>query len=306
MNISVVIPSYNRLAMLREAVASVQAQTVKPLEVLIVDDGSSDGTPEAVATFTGPVPVRCIRQANAGPSAARNRGIREAAGEWIAFLDSDDLWVPDKLAVQMSFLRDNPEVEFFFGNQGNLIGGRTDSEPEILNRAVYEELALAGPGQTRLFELLVRHNQVPTSSVMFRKACVERTGFMNERRRICEDLEFWLRFAMNCRCGYLDRVLILKREHEGNLIADFMRLWRSHHELMEEMDRNWQGLSDAQRAAVRSAIHRTRYRLGSDCFKRGRTGEARRWLKSVSVAQLSGWGDRVRLLAKRALCAVRG
>jgi hypothetical protein len=101
-------------------------------------------------------------------------------------------------------------------------------------------------------------------------------------------------------------VLIRKREHGGNLIADFMRLWRSHLELMEEIARDWKDLSEAEREAVQLAVHRTRYRLGSDCFKRRDIGEAKRWLDAVSVAQLPEWGDRARLLAKRALCTVRG
>jgi glycosyltransferase involved in cell wall biosynthesis len=98
--ISVVIPTFNRGPWLAETVASVLAQTLPPLEVLIVDDGSTDDTPGVCAHF--PRPVRYIRQENAGVAAARNRGSAEARGEWLAFLDSDDLWTPDKLEVQLA------------------------------------------------------------------------------------------------------------------------------------------------------------------------------------------------------------
>ncbi len=98
--VSVVIPSYNRAGWLPAAVGSVLAQTHPATEILIVDDGSTDNSAEVCAAF--PAPVRYIRQQNAGVSAARNRGMREATGEFIALLDSDDLWLPEKLAVQLA------------------------------------------------------------------------------------------------------------------------------------------------------------------------------------------------------------
>src|SRR5262249_59293001 len=96
--ISVVIPCYNGARFLRETLASVLAQTLPPLEVLVIDDGSTDDS-GAVAESFGP-PVRVIRQPNQGESVARNRGIEEAKGEWVGFLDADDLWNPDKLERQ--------------------------------------------------------------------------------------------------------------------------------------------------------------------------------------------------------------
>ena len=99
----IVIPTYNRLRFLTEALASVFGQSRRPDEIIVVDDGSNDGTAEAMARLTDQG-VRYVRQQNAGPSAARNRGMREATSEWIAFLDSDDLWLPHRLARQCEFL----------------------------------------------------------------------------------------------------------------------------------------------------------------------------------------------------------
>src|SRR5664280_1650862 len=115
--VSVVIPTYNRLAYLREALDSVLAQTRAADEILVVDDGSTDGTEAAISAL--PAPVRYLRQQNAGPAAARNHGLREAKGDWIAFLDSDDLWVPEKLEAQMDFLERNPAVELLFAHMIN-------------------------------------------------------------------------------------------------------------------------------------------------------------------------------------------
>ena len=98
--VSVVIPSYNRADLLEQTVRAALAQTLPPLEVIVVDDGSTDATPQVCATFVEP--VRCIRQENKGLPAARNTGIRAARGDWVALVDSDDLWPPEKLAVQVA------------------------------------------------------------------------------------------------------------------------------------------------------------------------------------------------------------
>ena len=108
--VSVIIPTYNRANWLPETVATILNQTQPPLEVLIVDDGSTDDTAAVCAAF--PETVRHIRQQNAGVSAARNRGMREAKGEWIAFADSDDPWEPTKLEVQLNVLETLPETEW--------------------------------------------------------------------------------------------------------------------------------------------------------------------------------------------------
>ncbi len=99
-DVAVVIPAYNAEKLLPRALRSVLTQTVAPREVLVVDDGSSDGTSDVARSFGAP--VRCIRQENAGAAAARNRGIAEATAEWIAFLDADDWWEPERLALGLA------------------------------------------------------------------------------------------------------------------------------------------------------------------------------------------------------------
>lgn len=111
--VSVIIPAFNAERYLGEALASVLAQTVPPAEVIVVDDGSTDGT-VAVAEAFGP-PVRCVRQPHAGASRARNLGVAEATGALLAFLDADDLWAPDKLALQLAALEADPAPEIVFG-----------------------------------------------------------------------------------------------------------------------------------------------------------------------------------------------
>ena len=113
--VSVIIPTFNRAALVREAVASVKAQTYRDYEILVVDDASTDDTREALAAGRE---VRVLRQADRrGVAAARNRGIAAARGEWLAFLDSDDLWLPEKLARQMAYLADQPDLSLLHHHQ---------------------------------------------------------------------------------------------------------------------------------------------------------------------------------------------
>jgi glycosyltransferase involved in cell wall biosynthesis len=112
--ISVVIPVFNGAAYVTQAIESVLDQTLLPAEVVVVDDGSSDSTAEVVQRY--PPPVHYRRQTNQGPGAARNLGIRESKGEFLAFLDSDDLWLPEKLRLQKALLDENPELDLVFCN----------------------------------------------------------------------------------------------------------------------------------------------------------------------------------------------
>lgn len=129
-SVSVVIPVRNGAAYLAEAVESVRAQTHPVLEIIIVDDGSTDDTPAAIAALGGD--IRSVRQAAGGAGAARNRGADLACGDWLAFLDADDLWAPRKLEHQLAWMREHPETEVLFGLGGNFIvitGGARHEEP---------------------------------------------------------------------------------------------------------------------------------------------------------------------------------
>lgn len=115
--VSCVVPVFNGALYLREAIDSIEAQTWRPLEIIIVDDGSTDATPEIIAALGGR--VRALRQPNRGPAAARNAGIAAASGAFIAFLDADDLWIPEKLATQMARFEARPELEVSLGKARN-------------------------------------------------------------------------------------------------------------------------------------------------------------------------------------------
>jgi glycosyltransferase involved in cell wall biosynthesis len=221
--VSVLIPTYNRAKFLPLAVASALEQTLPPLEVLIVDDGSTDETARVVDSLEGP--IRYIHQVNRGPAAARNRGIREARGELIALLDSDDLWLPEKLELQVKILERRPVVGLVHAAAALIdAGGRATGE--TWGRASYDGEVCA--------QLLVA-NGINASSVVVRRELLIDAGGYDERFRALENWDLWLRLSRECMFAYIDRPLIQYRMHDGNLISNLEQqrraygLWLSKH-----------------------------------------------------------------------------
>ena len=200
--VSAIIPTYNNPAMLVRAVESVLAQDYRDYELIIIDDGSRPQTREALEPYMDR--IRYIHQENAGPSAARNHGIRESGGEFVAFLDSDDLWLPEKLSTQVAFMDAHPEFGLTYH------GLEYFTEEGVVNLPAGDKPA--GDVLARLFKRIFL---VPTS-VMCRHECFEKAGYFPEDMRLAEDYDFFLRMAVHYQFGCIDRVLGRYRFHESN------------------------------------------------------------------------------------------
>jgi glycosyltransferase involved in cell wall biosynthesis len=185
--VSVVIPTYNRAALLQAALESVYAQTWKDFEVLVVDDGSTDGTEAMLRPFVEERGLRHLRQANRGPSAARTRGIESARGEYVAFLDSDDLWLPIKLSVQIPRMEACPEAVMCYSN---LLHYNPDSGALSVR---YRQQAVRS-GDLYLALIYKKLHCAPPTLVV-RKAIAERVGGFDEALRLSEDRDFNIRVA---------------------------------------------------------------------------------------------------------------
>lgn len=219
--VSVVIPTYNRADWLCEAVESVLAQTYAPIEIIVVDDGSTDGTPDMLAArFPA---VRCIVQPNAGVSAARNRGLAAAAGQYINFLDDDDLFMPDKIARQVARLEADPEL--------------------FLVHCRYHDVDAAGHKLGRVGVLpegealpdLLRGNFIWMSAPLIRREAVERVGGFDETLSTCADYDLWLRLAADgARFGCVQEPLGCYRLHGASMVTDAARVER---EVFRAIDR---------------------------------------------------------------------
>ncbi|MEF8723085.1 MAG: glycosyltransferase family A protein [Candidatus Accumulibacter delftensis] len=191
--VSCIIPTCNRRERLSGAIASVIAQTVPVNEIIVIDDGSTDGTfdmLQALGREVGQVRIAVLRQENRGPAAARNAGLRIASGDLVAFLDDDDVWHPEKTARQLAVFSSRPEID--------LLGCASDT--------------LKMPGGSRLFPIsewgMLFRNWFLTPTVMVRRELVLSCGGFPEDMRHCEDYALWLRIVVNNRCAFLNDVQV--------------------------------------------------------------------------------------------------
>ena len=197
MKISVVIPTYNRKNFLKRAIQSVIKQTLNPFEIIVVDDGSIDGTQSWLADEF-PF-VRCLYQNNSGVSRARNNGIKSAQGSWIALLDSDDEWLPDKLEQQVKLIRDIPEALFCHTN-----------EIWIRNGVRVNQMKKHQKYGGDIFEKCLDMCRISPSSSIIKKEIFDIVGLFDESLNICEDYDLWLRITSKFSVSFLDQPLIIK------------------------------------------------------------------------------------------------
>ncbi len=205
MKISVIIPTYNRVFFLKRSIDSVLAQTLQPYEIIIIDDGSSDGT-SAMIKKNYPN-LNLIYQDNKGVSAARNIGVKASSGDWVCFLDSDDEWKKNKLSEQHIALEKNDTYSFCHSNEEWIKNGKKINQKK-------KHKKYGGD----IFKQCLDMCRVSPSSVMINKDLLEDIGLFNENLIICEDYELWLRICSHYKVLFVDEPLIIKYGgHEGQL-----------------------------------------------------------------------------------------
>jgi len=202
--VSAVIPVYNNEAYIADAVKSVLSQTLLPTEIIVVDDGSTDGTAAALRTFGSS--IRYVYQQNRGEPSARNRGIRESTCEYIAFLDGDDLWLPNKLELQMEYLRRHPTCALVYTDMS------TFNENGVIDASVKELYQMSLP-EGRVFPELFMRSLFGSGSVVFCRECLDRVGYFDEDLLVGSDYEMWLRIARHFELGAVDQPLLMYRFH---------------------------------------------------------------------------------------------
>ena len=267
--VSAIIPTQNRPAFLREALASVCAQTYRNVEIVVVDDGSAPAaraaTQRVITEFARgqDLPVRCIVQPHRGVSAARNRGVRASRGALLAFLDSDDVWLPDKLARQVALFDAQPRTRICQTEEIWLRRG-----VRVNPRAVHRK-----PDGDVFFASLARCVVSP-SAVMLRRALFERVGGFDEALPACEDYDLWLRIAVNEPVPLIDVPLVLKRGgHDDQLSRRYWGMDRFRIVALRKLlDSGW--LSDPRRWATLDMLHAKCRILAQGARKRGKSAAA--------------------------------
>lgn len=218
--VSVIIPTYNRADLLPEAIDSVLAQTWKEIEIIVVDDGSTDRTEETVRRYDDR--VRYFYKENGGPSSARNFGVSKAHGDLIAFLDSDDMWEPNKLDIQMNFLHSHPEVELI------------SCGSYVLGKRRRRKSPVKGNLSGDLFLTLYQRSFINTSSVVLIRHCFLQVGQFDETIQTAEDYDLWLRVARRFPMAYLDQPLVGIRRHLNKLSKNKLELRRNAIQVLQK------------------------------------------------------------------------
>jgi len=205
--VSVIIPTYNRAHLVGRAIRSVLNQTYQDFEIIVVDDGSTDNTEEVVKSFNDPR-IRYIRhEKNRGGSAARNTGIRAARGEYIAFLDSDDEWLPTKLEKQIELLETAPAIGAVYSGYVVIQEGRP--------------LELYRPKRAgNLYpDLLIYNFTGPCSTYVIRRECLKAVGYFDVNLPSHQDYDLWIRISKRYSIGYVPDILVRWHRHFGESIG---------------------------------------------------------------------------------------
>jgi len=197
--VSIIIPTYNRRDFLREAIRSVLEQSFRDFELIVVDDGSDDGTREMIQReFPGLLTY--LYQENQGVSRARNRGLKLAQGEFVAFLDSDDLWLPRKLERQMAFMQSQPKAQICYTDEIWIRRG-------VRVNPKKKHAKYSGWIYPRCLPLCI----ISPSSALMRRGLLEEVGGFDEELPVCEDYDLWLRISARHPIHFLPEKLIVKR-----------------------------------------------------------------------------------------------
>ncbi|MEW6285732.1 MAG: glycosyltransferase [Chloroflexota bacterium] len=210
--VSVIIPNYNHARFLGGAIRSVLEQTYRPVEIIVVDDGSTDNSAEVAAAFGDQ--IRYIYQTNAGLSAARNTGLRAAQGELIGVLDADDMYEPNFLETLVAALQADPEADGVYCGY-RFVDEANNPLPQIENRPV-------PPGE--LYTALLDGNFFVPESVFLRRRVYDDVGFFDESLRACEDWDVWLRAAKKYRLIHSPHILTRHRVLAGSMSTDPLRM----------------------------------------------------------------------------------
>ena len=265
--VSVIIPTYNRAQKTARAISSVLYQTFTDYEIIVVDDGSNDHTAEILSLFE-PYLTLLVHGENRGVSAARNTGIRATSAPLVAFLDSDDYWMPGKLALQAAFFGAHPEA----------VACQTQEQWIRKGRRVNPAKKHRKPGGW-IFEPSLRLCLVSPSAAMVRRDLLDEVGLFDENLPVCEDYDLWLRISCRYPIHLLDRELVIKEGGAPDQLSSSMPgmdRYRIH--AMAKLLQGG-GLTVEQARAVLAELTAKCRIYGKGCLKRGRKVEGKQYLQ---------------------------
>jgi glycosyltransferase involved in cell wall biosynthesis len=268
-SVSVIIPTYNRGWAIRAAIDSVLAQTYRDFDLIVVDDGSTDDTAEILRSY-GP-DVTVIRQANAGVSAARNTGVRSAKGAFIAFLDSDDRWLPEKLRVQSDFFVSHPEAVICQTEEIWIRNGKRVNPKKVHKKP-----------SGHIFKASLALCLVSPSAVMLRRDLFNEIGGFDETLPACEDYDLWLRISASHPVYLVETPLIIKNGGHADQLSRMPGLDRYRLKAIEKLLAT-EELTGPRRAAAIKTLKEKAAIYAGGCRKRGKIKEALHFENLISA-----------------------
>ena len=275
-SVSVIIPTFNRIEFLSHALDSVFSQSYAATEVIVVDDGSTDHTVEKLSPAYPS--VRFLRQENQGVSAARNFGIIEAENPWIALLDSDDRWAPEKLDRQINHLSQNPSLRAVHTGEKWIRNGQEINIPASLDKT-----------KDGLWERSLEKCIICPSSVLLHQSVFEKIATFDPSLAICEDYDFWLRLLLTHEIGLIEEPLVHKYGgHPDQLSTSTWGLDRFRVQSLKKIS-GFENISPTQKAQIHETIFRKTDLLIQGFKKHGKYEEAQRYqaIKDQASHQLS-------------------
>ena len=268
--ISVIIPTYNRAHLLPRSLDSILSQSCLPTEIIVVDDGSNDDT-SALMTSVYPEIV-FIQQSNIGVSCARNVGIKSASGDWIAFLDSDDEWFPEKLEVQMNALYKNPELKICHTNEIWIRNGKRVNPKKK-----------HGKFGGSIFQKCLPLCCISPSSVIIHKSIFKEIGLFDYSLPVCEDYDLWLRITARNPVLYIEKPFLIKYGgHEDQLSKKYWGMDRFRIKSLEKIISS-RVLSDLDENAAKKMLMEKIYIFIQGAQKRGKTKEVKKFKEQYST-----------------------
>ena len=263
--VSVIIPTYNRSWIVQDAIDSVLDQDFTDYELIVVDDGSNDNTPTILAGYGQAITV--FPQSNRGVSAARNHGLAAAAGQLIAFLDSDDLWLPRKLSTQVKFFEDNPDAVINQTQERWIRNGR-----RLNPKARHHKFS------GMIFEHSLALCLVSPSAVMIKKSLLDDVGVFDEQLPACEDYDLWLRISCRYPVHLIDTPLIIKRGGHDDQLSKATGLDKYRIQSLVKIIESGLLTPQQRQAAIATLKEKCEVYAGG-CRKRGRKEEANNYCR---------------------------
>lgn len=269
--VSVIIPAYNAEKYIAETIESVLRQSYQDYEIIVVDDGSTDKTRSILESYTDR--VRYFYKENGGPASARNLGIKHARGEYIALLDADDIWLPQKLEKQIEVFEKSPDIGLV--HSGSIVFDDKNINPERIR--FKDERYCSGD----VFPYLFICNFIGNSTVVLRKTCFDAVGLFDESPGFfgTEDYDMWLRISYRYAVEFIPTPLIKYREHANQISRNFEKAYLNEKNVIQKAVRNFPDIQKRVNIPIADRFAELSFEYGYQYLTSGNLIPARRKFK---------------------------